>query len=153
MAFHFTLNGVLRLRESLEKAELQRLQFIASAIATTRAEIESIENDLLAAQIRTFNTVTTAGLTGAELHLEAEREAAMNELRSQLLTKLAGLEQKRKEQHARYLKARMQREILSNLRLRQLAAYELDQSRRTQQWIDELFLIRKMSAAANEVKS
>ena len=68
-------------------------------------------------------------------------------LRSELLKKLSELEQKRKEQQARYVQARMQREILSNLYKRQLAEYQLDQSRREQQRIDELFLIRRVSSS------
>jgi flagellar export protein FliJ len=147
MAFHFTLNGLMRLRESLERAELQRLHSIAGAVASARAEIESLEKVMEAARRRTFDTVVSSGLTGAELHFEIARDAAWNAQRSQLLKKLFELEQKRKDQQARYLQARMQREILSNLHDRQLADYELDQSRRMQQRIDELFLIRGIPAA------
>jgi hypothetical protein len=100
-----------------------------------------------AARRLTFDTVVSSGLTGAELHFEIARDAAWNAQRSQLLKKLFELEQKRKDQQARYLQARMQREILSNLHDRQLADYELDQSRRMQQRIDELFLIRGIPAA------
>jgi flagellar export protein FliJ len=146
MAFHFSLSGVLRLRESLERAELQRLQAIAQSVAVARAEIESLEKDLDAARRRTFDTVVAIGATGAELHFEIARESALNALRSELLKRLADLEQKRKEQQARYLQARMQREILSNLYKRQHAEYQRDQSRRMQQRVDELFLIRNFSS-------
>jgi flagellar export protein FliJ len=145
MAFHFTLNGLLRVRESLERAELQRLQSIAGAVAQARAEIETLEKNMEAAQRRTFDSVVSRGLTGAEFQFERAREAALNLLRAELLKRLAELEQKRKEQQARYFQARMQREILSNLYKRQRAEYDLDQSRRTQQRIDELFLIRNHS--------
>jgi len=147
MAFHFTLSGLLRLRESLERLELQRLHSIAVAVALVHTEIESIDKVIEAAHRRTSDTVVSAGLTGAELHFELARDAAWNFQRTQLLKRLLELEQKRKEQQARYLQSRMQREILSNLRDRQLADYELDQSRRTQQRIDELFLIRGIPAA------
>jgi flagellar export protein FliJ len=147
MAFHFTLNGLLRLRESLERAELQRLHSIAGIAALARAEIESLEKIMEEAHRRAFDTVVAAGLTGAELHFEIAKDAAWNVQRSQLLKKLIELEQKRKDQQSRYLHARMQREILSNLRDRQLADYEIDQSRRVQQRIDELFLIRGIPAA------
>ena len=147
MAFHFALNGLLRLRESLEKAELQRLQSIAGAVAMARGEIESLETVIDAARRRTSDTVAAAGLTGAELHFESMREAAWNALRSQLLRRLADLEQKRKDQQARYVHAHMQREIVSNLYERRLAEYELDQSRRMQQQTDELFLIRSIPSA------
>lgn len=147
MAFQFTLNGLLRLRESLEKAELQRLQSIAGAAALTRAEIESLEKFMEAERRRTSDTVVTSGLTGAELHLEIVKQSGWKELHSQLLKKLFDLEQKRKEQQARYVQARMQREIVSNLFKRQFAEYELDRSRREQQRIDELFLIRSTPSA------
>ena len=39
----------------------------------------------------------------------------------------------------------MQREILTSLRERQLAQYNLEESRRAQQRVDELFLIRSIS--------
>jgi flagellar biosynthesis chaperone FliJ len=41
----------------------------------------------------------------------------------------------------------MQRKIISNLYERQRAEYDVDQSRREQQQIDELFLIRSISPA------
>jgi flagellar export protein FliJ len=147
MSFHFTLNGLLRLRESLERAELQRLHSIAGAIALARSEIESLEKVMETARNHTFDAIAATGLTAAELHFQIARDAAWNAQRSQLLKKISALEQKRKEQQARYLQARMQREILSNLHERQLAEYELAQSRRLQQRIDELFLIRGIPAA------
>ena len=147
MAFHFTLDGLLRLRESLEKAELQRLQFIAGEISVTREEIESLEEAMDAAHRRASNRVVDYGLTGAELHFEIVRESAWAALRSQMLKKLSDLEQKWKEQHSRYLHAHMQREIVLNLYKRQFADYRLEESRRAQKRIDELFLIRGIPAA------
>jgi flagellar biosynthesis chaperone FliJ len=61
------------------------------------------------------------------------------------LKKLSDLERRRKEQQERYMQARMQRKIISNLYQRQRAEYDVDQSRREQQRIDELFLIRSIS--------
>ncbi len=146
MSFHFTLNGVLRLRQSLERAELQRLQALATAMARTRDEIESLEKVMETGQRRVSDAVAAAGVTGAELHFELARGVVLIALRSELLNELSELEQQRRAQQVRYLQARMQREILSNLRKRQLADYERDQSRREQQAIDELFLIRRVSS-------
>jgi flagellar biosynthesis chaperone FliJ len=145
MSFHFTLNGVLRLRKSLERSELQRLQAIAAAVTLTRAEIESLEKEMDAEQRRMLEAVATAGVTGAEFQFELAREASRNTQRSELLKRLSDLELKQKEQQGRYFQARMQRKIVSNLFKRQLAQYKLDQSRREQQRIDELFLIRSIS--------
>jgi flagellar export protein FliJ len=146
MAFHFTLKGLLRLRLSLERAELQKLQAIAGAVAATRAEIESVEKEMEARR-RAFAVVLAEGLTGAEWHFEMAREASLLALHAELLKKLADLEEKRKQQQARYIQAHRQREILSNLRERQLSAYELEEARRAQQRIDELFLIRTITSS------
>jgi flagellar biosynthesis chaperone FliJ len=125
MAFHFSLNGVLRLRESLEKAELQQLRAIAAAVASSRAELESLDKDMETVRRWTLDATATRGLTGAELHFEVMREGVLRAVRSSLAEKLAGLERKREEQQHRYLHARQQREILSSLYHRQLAAYRL----------------------------
>jgi flagellar biosynthesis chaperone FliJ len=66
-----------------------------------------------------------------------------------MLTKLRELEQARKKQQIRYTEARQQREILSNLRERQLSVYLREQARREQQSVDELFLIRRSHKARN----
>jgi flagellar export protein FliJ len=142
MAFRFSLNGVLRLRESLEKAELQQLRAIAAAVASSRAELDSLDKNIETAQRWTLDAAATRGLTGAELHFEVLREGVLRAVRSSLAEKLVSLERKREEQQQRYLQARQQREILSNLHQRQLAAYRLQQARREQQRLDELFLLR-----------
>jgi len=146
MAFHFTLKGLLRLRQSLERAELQKLQAIVGAVAQARAEIAAVEEEI-AGRRRAFQSLVTVGVAAAEWHFEMAREASLRALQSELLKKLADLEEKRKQQQARYVQAHRQREILSNLRERQLAAYELEEARRAQQRIDELFLIRTISSA------
>jgi flagellar biosynthesis chaperone FliJ len=55
---------------------------------------------------------------------------------------LAELEAKRTVQQASYVRAHRQCEILLNLQERQLAAYKLEEARRAQQRIDELFIMR-----------
>lgn len=149
MAFHFTLSGLLRLRESLERAELQKLQAIAAVVTRTRGEIEAVELEI-EKSFRTFHQTLESGSTAAELHFQLTMQDARHALRSQLAERLAGEEQQRKEQQARYLQALKRREILSNLRERQLTKYEQEQSRRAQQLVDELFLIRKISLPSSE---
>jgi flagellar export protein FliJ len=146
MAFQFTLRGLLRLRLSLEQAELLKLQAIAAEVARARAEIESVESETDALRRRTHEALVSEGLTGAEWQFDMARETSLEALRSELLKKLATLEEKRKQQQARYRKAHMQREILSSLRERQKTQYDIEESRRAQQRTDELFLIRSISS-------
>jgi flagellar export protein FliJ len=146
MAFHFSLKALLRLRESVERAELMRLQTIAAQAVQLRLEIESIDSEIRTRRQELFDHTAT-GISGAELHLAALSEAARQQRRTQTLTKLHEVEQLRKKQQLRYTHAHQQREILSNLRERQLAVYVREQNRREQQQVDELFLIRRAHRA------
>jgi flagellar export protein FliJ len=146
MAFHFSLRALLRLRESVEKAELLRLQTIAAQAVQLRLEIESIDAEIKTRRQELLDQ-TAGGISGAELHLAALSEAARQQRRAQMLIKLNEVEQLRKKQQLRYTHAHQQREILSNLRERQLSVYVREQARREQQQIDELFLIRRAHKA------
>lgn len=142
MPFHFTLSSLLRLREGLEKTELQRLQAITAQVAQVHAELDSLDIEIMAARQQVVEQASV-GIFGAELQISALGEVARRKLRATLLAKRDELERARQEQQARYTEARQRREILSNLRQRQLSAYQREQARREQQQTDELFLIRR----------
>jgi flagellar export protein FliJ len=142
MPFHFTLAPLLRLRESLEKAELQRLRMMAMQVAQARVEIESLDCEIETAR-RQLLEETATGISGAELNMAALLEASRREYRTRLVAKLNVLEQARRKQQSRYAEVRQQREIVSNLRKRQLSAYLREQARHDQQQVDEFFLIRR----------
>jgi flagellar export protein FliJ len=148
MAFVFSLKALMRLREIHEKAELQSLQAITGQVNAARAEIESLD-----ASTREFRREmcrdSLDGLSGAELHFHANRESARQAHRKTLDEKLQQLEKTRQAQQTRYVESRQQREILSTLREQQLAAYDLEQSRRAQQEMDELFLMRQIPSLQN----
>jgi flagellar export protein FliJ len=147
MPFLFTLQGLLRVRELQEKAELQGLQALAARVAAARAEIAALDAHAQQAR-RSIWGEMSSGVSGAELHFSLARETFSLERRHALDTKLQETERAHQAQLRRYLHARQQREILSHLRDGQLADYELDQSRKTQSQIDELFLVR-LAARSN----
>jgi flagellar export protein FliJ len=151
MAFHFSLGALLRLRESLERQELQKLQICAANVARVRTDIESLDAEIEAAQREVFEQTAT-GISGAELQMAAISDGIRRQTRTSLLAKLAEFELAWKKQQVRFAEARQRREILSNLRQRQLAAYQLEWSRREQQQIDELFLIRRGARASREAR-
>jgi flagellar export protein FliJ len=146
MAFQFSLKALMRLRESVEKAELLRLQTIAAQAVQMRLGIESLDGEIQTRRQEILEQAAS-GISGAELHLAALSEAASQQRRAAMLAKLLEIEQARKKQQLRYTHARQQREILSNLRERQLSAYMREQARRDQQQVDELFLIRRAHRA------
>jgi flagellar export protein FliJ len=142
MPFRFTLQGLLRVRETQERAELQGLQALAAQVAAARAAIAAL--DAAAEQARrAVWEEASSGISGAELHFSAARESARLERRRALHAQLQEREQAQKTQLARYLQARQKRETLAHLRDQQLAAYEREQARQSQRQIDELFLVRQ----------
>ena len=145
MAFQFSLAGVLRLRASLERAERGRLLAVLAEMVPLRVEILSVEEEMRAAAENLRNALGQ-GLSGAELQWESELRRQRDKRRMELLRKFAGLEVRRRKQAEIYRRASQQREIIENLKARQLAQYELEQRRREQMRLDEAFLL---SLAAN----
>jgi len=142
MAFHFTLKAILRLREALEKAELDRLRMIATQVIHLRDEIESLDREA-GEEHRKMLAAAAQGITGAELRFAALCESIYRQRHSTLLQKLNDLELERQKCLNRYAEVRKQREILSNFRERKLTEYNIGHARREQQQVDELFLMRR----------
>jgi len=141
MPFRFSLHALLRVRESVEKAELQKLRICAADVAHAQAEIDALNSEIDLARQALFNQ-TVEGISGAELQWGAIIDGLRKERLTQLQANLDELELARKKQQHKYAEVRQRREILSNFRDRKYSAYQLETSRREQQQIDELFLIR-----------
>jgi flagellar export protein FliJ len=142
MKFRFPLQALMRLRESIEEAELQRLQAAAARVLQARGEIEQIDAAIAAARRDEALALETGGYA-AELQFSSLRDQIYAQQRNLLQSKLAELERVRAEHQERYRQARQQREILSNLRSRQFAAFQIESSRREQRETDDLFLMRR----------
>ncbi len=141
MAFRYSLQSLLRLRQSLERQEEQRLFAIAAIVARLRAEIGQLHKENLEVK-RTSLQEMARGSSGASLQFAAICEAAFENAREKLEVQLDDSEHKRLQQLREYLAVRQKREILQGLRDRQEAAYELEFARHEQQTADEAFLIR-----------
>ena len=140
MPFNFSLQAVLRWRESFERRERQRLEIVTRELVKAQQQREQAKLDRANALIQAQKKLRR-GMTAAEMQFElacdrtrARRIAVWNEH----VTKLEDL---RRRQIDVFRKAQQQRKILENLRDRQLAAYQLIQARRTQQQMDDRFLI------------
>jgi len=140
MPFRFSLQAVLRWRESFERRERQRLEFVTRELVKAQQQREQAKLDRANALVQAQKKLRQ-GMTAAEMQFElacdgtrARRIAVWNEH----VTKLEDL---RRRQIEAFRKAQQQRKILENLRDRQLAAYQLIQARRAQQQMDDRFLI------------
>ncbi|HTQ60210.1 MAG TPA: hypothetical protein VMI32_08305 [Candidatus Solibacter sp.] len=140
MAFKYALQPLLRLRQSLERQEEQRLFAIAAIVARLRAEIEQLNQSDVMARRAELNEM--AGMAhGASLQFAAVCGAAFQATRKKLGLQLEEAERRRLLQLREYQTVRQKREIIEGLRERQEAAYELEFARHEQQTADEAFLI------------
>jgi flagellar export protein FliJ len=144
MPFRFTLQALLRVRESQEKAELQRLQALTAQLVAGRAELDSLDAQAAETRRGMWNEATQ-GISGAELHFGAARDSISGERRRMLCGKLQELERAQQQQLGRLLEARRERETMIHLRDQQRTAYDLEQARRLQRQADEQFLMRRAS--------
>jgi flagellar export protein FliJ len=142
MAFQFSLEAVLHLRRGQEHVERLKLEAILSEQARTRASLEELIHNHFELR-RHFQRDLGNGLAGSELQHEALREANVTSLRASLRTRLVELDQQRWAQARIFSKARQNREVLENLRLRKLNLYRIEQGRREQQQLDDLFLMQQ----------
>ena len=146
MPFRYTLQTLLRLRESLEHQEEQRLFVAAAGVARLRSELQLFREAELQSQ-RGVQQELIAGSSGALLQFAELCRATASEVRKSLELRLEGAERKRLDQLHLYQAARQKREILQGLRQRQEAAYQYEFARQEQQAADEAFLIRAHSRA------
>ncbi len=146
MAFRYPLQSVLRLRQSIERQEEQRLFAFAAVVARLRAEIEEFERTRLETGRAALREMTS-GCSGATVQFAAICEAAGADTQRRLQVQLEDAEEDRLEQLTVYQSARQRREIFEGLRERQEAVYEREAAHREQESADEAFLIRSIGAS------
>ena len=141
MAFRFSLEGVLRFRENVERMEELALNKIVQDIASVQADLD--QADLRQQALREQREAELArGLPAIHLQEVAEQEREFNNLADGLRARLQELEYKRVEQLEIYRKAQQNQRILSEIRQQQRHSYERDQRRQEQKTLDDLFLQR-----------
>jgi flagellar protein FliJ len=142
MPFHFPLESVLHFRQSVEHQHELRLRAANQQVTRVRHLIEQIEHRLAEAA-NSRATQLRAGMTAAALQFSLACESALGAQIPELQRELARLQAFRDQQQHIYQQARREREILENLRDRQLREYEREAARREQRKIDDLFLMRQ----------
>jgi len=142
MAFHFSLEPVLRLKRGQERVERLKLEAIHSEQAQTRAKLDDVTQRYFESR-RRFERELAGTLSGSELHFESARDAGVTAARLALEARLAEIEQRHWAQMQVYTKVRRSRETFENLRDRKFELYRVEESRREQQVLDDLFLARR----------
>jgi flagellar export protein FliJ len=145
MPFRFSLDAVLRFRESVERTEEANLYRIVREIAETQLELEQL--NLKRTQLRERRERDLAQTLPAVHLLEiAEREQELNQAAEGLRSKLQQLDIQRVKQMAIYQSAHQDRQVLSELREQQQRCWGTEQRRREQKMLDDMFLARWKNA-------
>ena len=142
MAFRFTLQPVLRLRASYERLERLRLLAVVAAIVRVQQGLDLLDAESQQARVYLRDKLA-GGMTAGEMQFETVCEKLRVEHRRTLEARLKELAQAQARQRQAYQSAKQKRQVLENLRQRKLDEYRVEQSRREQQGIDELFLLHR----------
>ena len=142
MTFRFRLDAVLRFRESVEHTEEAALHRIVQEIAEVELELHQVEVRIVGLREQRERDLTRT-IPAVHLMEIAERELELRKLNDGLRSRLQQLETQRLKQLALYQIARQNREVLKELREQQKHASQLEQGRREQKALDDLFLTRR----------
>lgn len=141
MAFRFTLEQVLRVRESVERREELALQRAELDVVRALQRIERLTEELVQIGRRREESMKQP-LAAFELQsMDAEINATL-EARNALLVALQALQQRRDEQRKIYQAAHNGRRMLTDLEEEQRSDYEQEQVRAQQKKLDDLFAAR-----------
>ena len=142
MPFRFPLQALLHLRQSIEHQQELRLRAANQQVARVRHALDQLDGRI--AQTCALSSQYLArGTTGAELSFLQTMEGSLLGQRKELEHELQRWQHVRDQQERAFRQARRERETFETLRSRQLRDYLLDQARRDQRQLDDLFLMRK----------
>ncbi len=143
MAFRFTLQSVLRYRQSLEERERLHLQSLLAkraGLLQTLEQARETQRQLQAAMQRVMQEAPTPAI---EIHFSLSRLNGIAGWKEALRSSLALVEDEITRQTERYRVERQKREMLESLRNSQLRDYKVKQQRREQAMLDELHLLNR----------
>jgi len=141
MAFRFPLAAVLKYREDLEKREERELEKRREALARLKTALTNTTNSRFQLILERASLLKQ-GLLGDDLHFAAEQLRQIERLEEDLRTQVGTAAAHYEEQMKVFLEARKKRTILDELKSAQASSYKVNQERREQQQIDEMFSAR-----------
>ena len=149
MAPKFALSAVLALRQQKEEAEERVLVLIGRELQQVRTARARVESEMVQTDQGRLGEVQQL-LSGAHHHAAYARYRMLQEAAAALDKQQAALEAKRGGQQALYLKAKADREMISDLKEKQELIFEREAQRREQKRMDDLFASRHARAGRQE---
>jgi flagellar export protein FliJ len=141
MPFRFSLEGVLSYRKNLEHAEELTLNKILQEIAAKYQQLQKLQNDHRSLREQRDHDLAKAQ-PAVYLQELAEKEQYIERVIETVQAQLQELDSKREAQLTVLRAAQQDREVLDEVRKQKHDAYQLEQNRREQKTLDDLFLSR-----------
>ncbi len=141
MAFRFSLQTLLRVREIAEEREERLLTQILGQISSTRQELHTLEVQVQLLLERSERELASS-IKAAQLRVTYGHMRALEGMQKDVTGQLTKLESLREQQMKIYAAARKNRELLSDLRESQLASFHYQQGRQEQALMDDNFSSR-----------
>ncbi|HEY2391157.1 MAG TPA: flagellar FliJ family protein [Candidatus Angelobacter sp.] len=145
MAFRFALESVLRLRVSYERQEQARLELATQHLYAAREKCAVLKKEQSALEAN-FRTTMASGMDASELHSYLSSKLGLEVAEAEAARAEAGASKLWNEQRTKFLRARQDREVIASIRLRQHQEYVVEQNRKEQQQIDDLFAMRRIQS-------
>ncbi len=142
MRFHFALEAVLRVRSIREDQQRNRLLAANAECDRLRSQLDAIEQDH-ARRKAMVSAQMISGMWGAELQYDAECRRQAQTLRARVLVDLEQAGKRARQENEKYLSLRRDRRAMEALRDDAQRQFELEQRRREQLALDEMFLLSR----------
>ena len=143
MAFRFPLAAVLRVRESLERKEQLILEQCYNRLHELQLQLARLDEQKQSWR-RRYEEQLIESTIGIHVHVLIEERQYAERQREELLRLITDVQEKLKQQMARYRAVRQQREIVSELRSQGLEKYRRLELLQEQKSRDDLFLLRRL---------
>lgn len=141
MAFRFTLEQVLRVRQSIERREELALQRAELEVARVLRRIEELTEELAAASRKREEALKQPMQAYLLQGMDAEI-TAITEARQTMFDTLKIVQGQRDQQRKIYQAAHNGRQMLTDLEKEQREEYELEEVKAQQRTLDDLFAAR-----------
>jgi flagellar export protein FliJ len=142
MAFQFSLDAILHLRQSLERQHELLLREANQQVAAVQLRIDHLNAELSERTNQEAMQLESI-LSGAELQFMQLCRSVLIGQRKGLEKRLATAQAIRDSCMTSFRQARQQREVLETLRQTQAQAYRQNEARQSQRDLDDLLLLRR----------
>ena len=148
MAFRFSLAPLLKLRSALDQIEEGKLLLLRREEQLLRLTLEQMVAARRALKLEAFpntsGSASSQGLTGADIKFSSFLRTQMAWQEQAFEEQLTEKQKETKRQMQAFLDARRQRKVLETLHDSELAAYGIEERRREQRRLDDMFLAQLM---------